>query len=521
MMSDKNLFTSILKALNVKFTYRHSNKLYKEHPHKNNLFGLSSMLSEYQVENAGLQIDKKDLELLETPFIAQAFNDLVLVEEIRDKQVKYLWRDVKPRIDIEKFVKNWTGVVLVAEKSDASREPEYTRHQFQSLYFTVLKILLLLSVVFLAGLIFRSFGFHGNLLQTLVPLLLNIAGIVVCVMLVQKEVNVHSRYADKICSLFKKSDCNNILESNSAKLFGLIGWSEVGLGYFISNLIIILFAPGLYLYCVLINIVALPYSFWSVWYQWFKAKQWCPLCLMVQALLWSLFIGNLALGSIALPQFAVADMAATAAVYLLPFTCISLLIPVLQEYNENINAKQEMNSLRMKSDIFSTMLHKKERRDFGLEYSDIILGNPGADLLVTILTNPHCNPCARMHKRVENVLAKAKGRICVQYVFSSFYKMEDSAKFLIGVYQNFPKEEALRIYDEWFAGGKHDRDAFFAKYPQDLTAAPLLAEFEKHVQWKENSKLEATPIVLINGYELPMEYMIEDILYFMDMDFNS
>ena len=37
-----------------------------------------------------------------------------------------------------------------------------------------------------------------------------------------------------------------------------------------------------------LNIFTLPYSFWSVWYQKAKAKQWCVLCLIIQALLWTL-----------------------------------------------------------------------------------------------------------------------------------------------------------------------------------------------------------------------------------------
>ena len=47
--------------------------------------------------------------------------------------------------------------------------------------------------------------------------------------------HIHSLFADKICSLFSKSDCNNVLESNVAKPWGIFGWSEIGLDYFVSN----------------------------------------------------------------------------------------------------------------------------------------------------------------------------------------------------------------------------------------------------------------------------------------------
>jgi len=94
----------------------------------------------------------------------------------------------------------------------------------------------------------------------------------------RKEINkqhlrIQSQYVDKICSLFKQSACNNALESKAAKLFGIIGWAEVGLGYFLTNALLLLFAPALIPYIALINIVTLPFSFWSVWYQKTKAEK--------------------------------------------------------------------------------------------------------------------------------------------------------------------------------------------------------------------------------------------------------
>ena len=100
-------------------------------------------------------------------------------------------------------------------------------------------------------------------------------------LLLLKHLHIHGGYGDRICSLFKQADCNNILDSSAAKLCGVISWSEIGLGHFISNTAIILFFPHLITGLALINIFALPYSFWSIWYQGIKVKQWCPLCAVV------------------------------------------------------------------------------------------------------------------------------------------------------------------------------------------------------------------------------------------------
>ncbi|MDE6299549.1 MAG: hypothetical protein K2M10_07895, partial [Muribaculaceae bacterium] len=46
----------------------------------------------------------------------------------------------------------------------------------------------------------------------------------------------------------------------------------------------------------LCNIFCLPFSFWSIWYQRFKAGKWCTLCVTVQCSLWLLFFSYLAGG---------------------------------------------------------------------------------------------------------------------------------------------------------------------------------------------------------------------------------
>jgi len=41
-------------------------------------------------------------------------------------------------------------------------------------------------------------------------------------------------------------------------------------------------------------------------------------------------------------------------------------------------------------------------------------------------------------------------------------------------------------------------------------------EFQKHVLWREKTQIRATPTVLVNGYQLPENYRIEDLKYFTD-----
>jgi hypothetical protein len=165
----------------------------------------------------------------------------------------------------------------------------------------VQKIALIPTLAFILAAAYISHSLFTGLGLNLL-LLVNCMGAYISYLLVLKQLRIHSRYADKICSLFSRSDCNNVLGTKASKLFGVFGWSEIGLGYFTANVLLLLFLPDTVSLLVWVNILTLPYTVWSVWYQKAKAKQWCPLCLIVQVLLWLILALNRIFGYIQVPE---------------------------------------------------------------------------------------------------------------------------------------------------------------------------------------------------------------------------
>lgn len=514
---NENIFTTFLNLLNVKHTKTFSSKYFNEHPHKYNLFGLSKMLSDYGIENAATKIKDKENDIfnIEIPFIAHLGN-FVNVYKVDTDKVHYFWKGKQIVLTIQEFCKSWSGIVLLAEPNRTSIEPNYKENKIKELFGSIQKLFLLSSVFIAFLLVYISNSFYSNLGLS-IALLVNILGIYIGYLLVQKQMHIHSQYADKICSLFKQSDCNNVLESKASKLFGLIGWSEIGLGYFISNIIILIFLPQFISYLALINICALPYSFWSIWYQRLKAKQWCPLCLIVLGLLWSIFIVNLTFGFIQIPVFSVKNIVIITCLYLIPLLAINILIPRLSKEEKIEQITQEINSIKANEEIFLTLLKKRSYYEVDKDTSKIILGNSGADILITIFTNPHCQPCARMHARIEELL-KQTDKLCIQYIFSSFEQSLDSSnKLLTAIYLNNNIGETRKIFTEWFEKGKFKKEEFFRKYDLNIDNENIEQEFQRHEAWKGQTGLRATPTILVNGYELPDNYKIEDLRYFSEL----
>ena len=127
----KNVFESYLTLLGVRYTKSFSGQYFNEHPHKYNLFGLSKMLSDYGIENAATRISDKESNLseIQTPFIAQFSGDFVAVHKVDPENVYFLWKGASHVLAIAKFIEAWTGIVLLAEPSEKSIEPDYKEHR--------------------------------------------------------------------------------------------------------------------------------------------------------------------------------------------------------------------------------------------------------------------------------------------------------------------------------------------------------------------------------------------------------
>jgi len=523
MGNTKNTFVAFLDLLEVKHTKSFSDQYFNEHPHKYNLFGLSKMLSDYGIENAGVRIKDKEQNIseIEIPFIAHFGGDFAVVFKVNPDNVHFYLRGSQHILSVEKFIEAWSGIVLLAESSERSIEPGYKEHRKSELLNNLKKISFFSAIGLIALLVYIYQSFYTNIGISLL-LLISLAGIYISRLLLLKQMHVQSQYADKICSLFKQKDCSNILESKAAKLFGIIGLSEIGFGYFSVNALLLLFSPMLLLSIVLINIFTLPFTFWSVWYQWAKAKQWCVLCLIVLVLLWSTFAVSCLFGYIRLPEVSyqeLLNMIVTGCCYFISILGINILVPKLNTEKATQSLRQSMNSIKANESVFMELLKKQPFYETNDCDSVICFGNPDSKLRITVLSNPYCNPCAMMHKRIEELLIKMNNYISVQYILSSFEeKLNSTNKNLIAVCLEKNINSVLKVFNDWFEEGNVLQDDYFSNLSLNMGNPEIEVEFQKHEAWKNKTQLRETPTVLVNGYQLPESYKVEDLRYFADLE---
>jgi thiol-disulfide isomerase/thioredoxin len=302
-----------------------------------------------------------------------------------------------------------------------------------------------------------------------------------------------------------------VLESKDAKLIGRYSWAEIGFCYFLVNVIALMSTEHAYNVLALFAAISVPYSIWSIWYQ-HRLAQWCPLCVMVQIVLASQFVSCIFVGDYSLPiQLDTHTIIFLSIAYISSILALNMVLPILSHSLELKEVRWRYNHIKMDKQVFSLLLNTGDNYDVDC-YSSIKFGNVDSDTVVTIFSNPYCNPCAIMHKRLQALYAS--NTCIIQYIFTSFKPEWDVInKCLIAIYQQYSVEEAWHIYTEWDDHGKLSQEYFFDKYNIDIHTDDIEREFQQHEQWKKITNLNSTPTILVNGHKIPYGYTVEDIQY--------
>ena len=463
--------------------------------------------------------------------------EFAVVTNIGYDKVEYLSeKGSSIKLLIDNFLKLWTGVVLLTETYGKSREGDLVLNQRKQ-FFARLRLPVIITVL----LSLAAWVMYRNLAIAPIPpinysilTLLYIAGCTVSVLLLIQTIDKDNPLVNKICALANtNSHCNDVLESPAAKLFGIISWSEVGFVFFSVNLLCLLFDSQVTELMLWINIAALPYTIWSVYYQGKIAKQWCVFCLSIQALLWlcfiTLFTAGVSLNLMKLTNIPYINLIHSIVFFALPIIGLWFAIPFIKKAHLLSPVIQELNSIKANEHIFEAVLKTQNKIEIGENVKSIVFGNPEASFEITMVTNPYCGPCALMHQKLEALLMQYSDFLQLNIIYAvGNYKTEDSEttkqfaekrnqaiSVLTGIYLKYGVENSMPIYKEWYDGAKNDIDSFIKKYPVDTEKARVDEIMSYHNEWCEMVKIEGTPTIYVNGYELPNWYKVEDLKYFI------
>lgn len=522
-MNNKIIFR-FLQLLNVKFNEKTILNYYKSHSNHPSILSISDLLDEFKIENAAVRIGKENFNQIDTPFIAKTQSsegDFCLIEKMANDNVTYLnERDETITETLEQFYLQYSGVVLVAEANPNSAEPNYKQNK--KIYFwQQFKLAALITLIIAFAYI--SVVIRNPNTHSLIILFLKAIGITTSVLLLIQSLDTNNPFINKLCSSSSGNGCNHILNSPAAKIFkGKLSWSEVGFFYFFSTFLFLALIPFSNTITV-ISICALlvfPYTFYSIIYQYHK-KQWCKLCLIVQAVLLLDFIAAVVQlnTSISLTQIAI-PLVYLLAILLLIVIGWFTIKPLFLNTQKIIKLQKDVNQFKKDENIFTTLLHQqKQVNPIDIQCS-IILGNPNANFEITFVSNPYCHPCAEAHKKLNVLMQDEEQNIKLNIIFTvSRVESEPKNKVisqLIATYQTKGAKAAKLAMEEWYNTNFKNTDVWFSKYNNNITDS-VKQTMEEHKNWCDENEISHTPMLFINNYQYLNEYTFTDLKHFIHL----
>lgn len=505
-----NILSTTLAALDIKHSMCYSSRLYREHPDNDNLYGIASMLQEYGVTAKGFLLDDITRILtLDIPFIVQIENRFAVVIRVEEDSVTYRFEDEKRfrKMGRTLFLERCSGIVMTLETNGYAEEPLYKEHRYEDWRSFIKKGILCLAVGII---LILGYAQNRTFLDArgLLYLLLNVLGLSTCWLLIRAKSNKSDAAFNRICKTFDKKGCEGVLDSKYAVFVGGIHWSETGLGYFLANLV--LFTSEKFIPIVILgNMLLLPFTLVSIWLQKYKLRRWCTFCLIVMADLWimagiGLLFRPFMTGSGCIPFLQVLS------IYIIAVLCVHYIVAFLSKAKTLIMQTRTLSRFKTNKAVFWALLQEERHIDISDRDTHIVFGNPGAKDCVTIFSNPHCDPCAKLHKKLSPIIYK-RPDIRWQFVFTSFSKsMLLSNQYLISTYYTH-RDQALAVFDTWFESERYEPKSVLKKDAAGKPDAIVIQEIQAHLAWAHRNRLDRTPLVLVNGYMLPSGYSETDL----------
>lgn len=507
----------LLRQLKVPHTRTYLREYIENLPLKDSLWAIAKVLEQYNVACSSAIIEAKEKILLcACPFVAQVSGNFVVITDISKRYIIFEDASGKHTQPINEFIKTWSGVVMFCLSDEESGEPDYASNikiQMLSKLNHSATILAAIGLIILLHILNTHHSY-----TTEAGLLCSTIGFLLSVLLLKKHLRIPSGTAEKLCNIVGNGKCDEKIGQQPSKphLPGNVDLSELGLSFFgVNNLALLLFHDNIIMAICLSLLLALPLSLWSIGWQ-LARRSWCPLCMMVMITIWIQEAIILLNNTIIIDKISILQFVSLICCYWL---ALQLVIFSVKYYRKQKRQKSEINKLqRFKYDkkIWEAILNSSEQNLPIDEHSasSLIFGDCNSQKpLVTIVGNPFCAPCARMHHRVQPLIDAG---FQIQYLYTYFNPdLATINKQIVATYIRDGRTKTWEELTQWYDGdkSKHPFSPDNAKPIDSELESKVVVELQKHNMWIENSGIKATPTILIEGTPLPSNFVVEDLLY--------
>ncbi len=436
------------------------------------------------------------------------FNYPVLAHiQLPGQEYLHIVPDAKYWDEQKEITQNWSGVVIIPTEETSWSTTTNTAYLHSQRRKTILATLLCsISLMVFAITIYLTPNFLLNAFG-----LLSLAGISISVLLQANELGFQSQIVKQVCSAFSESGCERVIKSSYGRGVWGVTPADTSLLYFITQFIIYvvsclgssLLLTGLFTFAIAATAVMI----WSLYIQAVKVKSWCTLCLVVVVILGGQSIIALLLREESVSFVSLGTFMLAAAVLALFF------FPVKELLKTNVANDIKLVELRrFKSDgtLFISKWQQEQEVDDPKWQHDLILGSKHAPLCITAACNLYCNPCAKTHLALDNLIERYGDHVCVKIriLVSSRDFTEATRAVLQKVAEDLPQDTLQAVMTSWFE--KMDLKYWTQLWQPDSTL-DVQERLEQHQFWMTRNKIVTTPTLFLNDRKIPGQYALEDV----------
>jgi uncharacterized membrane protein len=519
----------LIDELNIPVTRQGIKNEVLKHPKSNSLLAISEILESWNVSNSAYHLSFDELieANISAPYIAfvryERKQEFTLVKYIDEKRVvvsnKY-WSN--HQLSIDDFKEKYGGTILVAKKEANSGETDYARKHTREVLDKLSTPVFItgITILLLSFLIFHTSYIANINWQIALLILFKTVGVTVGIILLAQAIDSNNPLVEKLCGTDPTRNCGAILSSKAAKINDYLTWSEVGFFYFSSTWLILIFnsnSPGLMSTLAILNAVSVPYTFYSIYYQWRVAKQWCLFCCVVQGLLWLEFITFFPYFQSGLYFPELKEWNTLLICMILPILIWKFISPYLKRSSQIPLLVERVSELKSDMDLFHLLLNQKEKFTLLTEEDSIVLGNRNAETTVTVVSNLHCSECAKAHKILDEWLSR-RSDLKLQIVFPLTNIKTDPrtplAMHLMSLQESQSNSSTKDALHDWYLRNEGTLGSYepWAK-DHPVTLKDYTHALEKQKQWCDMVDTKVTPVIYINGRRLPKTHQLNDIKY--------
>ncbi|MCG2588221.1 vitamin K epoxide reductase family protein [Rhodohalobacter sulfatireducens] len=514
-----------LKLLDIPVSKTYFRKCVASHPEYPSILSVADTLERFGIEHAVARVQKEDLENLPIPFVLhlkRGQGQLLLIRNQKELE--------EHRSDLD----DWDGVILYAEDGDITKDKEHqeylSREKSAKWGFVILG---LSALLFLGMLLTQHFTWYNIIL-----LATSLSGTVLGLLLTAKDIGIRYDIVESFCNAGQNINCDRVLTSDEATLFGRFKLSDAVLSYFTFQLIVagIWLPVGSEVTSILSVLfvsvmLSLPAVGYSLYVQAMKLKSWCRLCLLVGAvfLVQAVLFGWMYTTNVF--EFSDTGFWAITQIILLLVAVTSLeflLKNRMEEGSEAAAAEIAANRVKYSPKVFTQLLSKEKRVDTSPFEKELLIGKPDTPIQIIMAASLGCGPCKDGFEKAVQLVERWPDTVNLSIrLFLDNYKKGDEINspggYILNVWlQNIYGQKNQSDRTVWLLQNWYDSmynfvrlDDFKKRHPIESSERVSYDQniniIDLHADWFKREEIHITPTFFINSCKLPKGYRIDDI----------